>query len=368
MQGDLWLILLSGTAIALVVAIAVALTTARLMRSRHEERDLQGAGASRWIAAQLTETMDRFHTRLGDLSQQLTEGHRQHNESLQRAVREQLQAATGSVNERLATSQEALGQGLADATQLFGSVQGRLGQVVEMAQRMDQLAHSVSELSRILQVPKLRGLMGEQTLETMLRQVLPARFFETQHRFADGRTVDAVILLGDRLLPVDAKFPLEAFRRLAEAAEEAAAQAARRELVRAARERIEEITRYIRPGEGTTDYALMFVPAEGVYVELVAGSEDLLDHALSRRVLPVSPATFFAFLSTVMVGMRGLDVERSAEQIVAGLDAVHLELAAMRDELAVLGRHLGNAMQRFNDTERRLAAVQSVVQQLRHQC
>jgi DNA recombination protein RmuC len=241
-------------------------------------------------------------------------------------------------------------------------VNSQLNEIMDRSQRMTQLAGRVEELGTILKVPKLRGLMGEQTLEAILRQVLPERLFATQHRFADGRIVDAVVHLGERIVPVDAKFPLEAFRRLVEAEDESTRSDSRRELLRAVRGRIAEISdRYIRPGEGTTDFALMFIPAEGVYAEVVAGGSEgvssMLDEALARRVVPVSPATIFAFLSVVAAGMRGLEVERRSQDIVALIAAAEQEIGRLREEMAVLGRHLHNATQRHAEVETRLARV-----------
>jgi DNA recombination protein RmuC len=260
-----------------------------------------------------------------------------------------------------------MGQGLAAATETFGALQGRLGEVSSLATRMARLAASVDELGTILKVPKLRGLMGEQTLELALRQVLPEKLWSTQYRFPDGRVVDAVVRIGERLLPVDAKFPLEAFRRMVEAESEATRTDGRKELVKAVRGRIQEIAqRYIRPSEGTTDFALMFIPAEGVYGEIVGAGEisGLLDEALGKRVVPVSPASIFAFLSVVAAGMRGLEVEKRSRELVGLIAATEQEIARLREELAVLGRHLHNASQRHQEVENRIAKVAERISQV----
>jgi DNA recombination protein RmuC len=275
----------------------------------------------------------------------------------QRLTADQLQTLAATVTSQLAASQRSLGDGLTGATEVFGGLQSRLGRVTEMASRMELVALRVEELGKILTVPKLRGLMGERTLEAMLAQVLPKKFWSLQHRFPDGRMVDAVVRLGDTLLPIDAKFPLEAYRRLVEAADDATRQSARRDFERTVRMRVEEIaTRYIRPDDGTTDMALMFIPAEGVYAELLTGGDGahLLEAALERRVVPVSPATLFAYLSVVVAGLRGVELEERTREVVRDLAGVERELDRVREELAVLGRHLHNAAQRMPDVERRL--------------
>lgn len=337
-------VLVAALVVARSVRVASERSAARVAESQAE--------ALRWVTSRLTE-----------LDRQLVEAQSRAAETTQRTMSEQLQTMATTINAQLASSQQTLGEGLAGATDVFGRLQGRLGRVAEMATRMEQLAGDVKELGDILRVPKLRGLMGEQTLEAMLRQVLPDRFWTPQHRFSDGRTVDAVVHLGERLLPVDAKFPLESFRRMSEDGEEAR-RGARRDFVRAVKLRVDEIAdRYIRPGEGTVDFALMFVPAEGVYSEVVSGGGDgvetLLDYALARRVLPVSPTTVFAYVSVVASGLRGFEVEARAQEIVNSLAAVDQELVRFKEEFAVLGKHLHNAAQRFTEAERRLDRLET---------
>ena len=365
--------------VALVVAALVLVAVLWLGRSTREaaERSVarmaeDQAETLRWVSGQLTQSLDRFHTQLGDFGRQLADAQSSSSDAVRRGVVEQLQALGTTVNTQLERSHKTLGENLAGATDVFGKLHRRLGEVAEIAVRIEQVAGSVEELGRILRVPKLRGLMGEQTLEAMLRQVLPERFWSTQHRFEDGRIVDAVVRLGDRLIPIDAKFPLESYQRLAAAEEDETRKAARRDFVRSVKTRIDEIAgRYVRPGEGTVDFGLMFVPAEGVFGEVVGGGEDpgaesLLDYALERHVLPVSPATIFAYLSVIASGLRGFAVESRAAEIVRGLAAAEQEVARLREELTVLGKHLVNASQRYGEVERRLARVEDRLVQAVH--
>jgi DNA recombination protein RmuC len=195
---------------------------------------------------------------------------------------------------------------------VFGELKGQLGQVAEMATRMESLGREIEELQGILKAPKLRGNMGEASLEEFLRQVLPPGAFEIQHRFAGGQAVDAVIRLRDHLVPVDAKFPLESFQRMVGAEDDTARKTARKEFEKSVKGRIDEIAdKYIRPGEGTFEFALMYIPAENVYYEVIIKDENLGDqgsllaYATSRRVVPVSPNSFFAYLSTIATGLKG---------------------------------------------------------------
>jgi len=372
-----WLPLLgvAGLLVAVVALVAVALL-GRATRAA-AERSVAGMASDqaetlRWVSGQLTQSLDRFHTQLGEFGQRLADSQSSSSEVVRRGVAEQLQALGTTVSTQLERSHKTLGESLAGATDVFGKLHRRLGEVAEIAVRLEHVAGSVDELGKILRVPKLRGLMGEQTLETMLRQVLPERFWSMQHRFQDGRTVDAVVRLGDRLIPIDAKFPLESYQRIVAADGEEARRTGRRDFERSVKARVDEIAgRYIRPGEGTVEFALMFVPAEGVFGEVVGGGDDpaaasLLDYALERRVMPVSPATIFAYLSVIASGLRGFAVERRANEIVQGIAAAEQELARLREELGVLGKHLVNATQRYGEVERRLARVEEKLGRVAH--
>jgi DNA recombination protein RmuC len=349
-----------------VVAVIIVARSVRAAAERSANRLAEDQSESlRWVSSQLTQSLDRFHTQLAEFGRVMAESQSSSSDAVQRRVEEQLQTLGMTVSNQLEKSHKTLGENLSGATDVFGQLQRRLGEVSEIAVRLEKLGGSVDELGKILRVPKLRGLMGEQTLEAMLRQVLPDRFWSVQHRFEDGRTVDAVVRLGDSLIPVDAKFPLESYERLVAASDEDARRPARREFERSVKLRVEEIAgRYIRPGEGTVDFALMFVPAEGLFGEVVGGGEDptaenLLDFALQRRVLPVSPATLFAYLSIVASGLRGFEVERRASEIVQNLAASEQELRRLREDFAVLGKHLLNASQKYTEVERRLDRVEN---------
>ncbi len=271
---------------------------------------------------------------------------------------ERLERLAGRLEARLDAAQRVTLDGIQGTTRLFGEVSGHLGRVEEMAGRMETLAQGVHELEEILKVPKLRGLLGEVTLEALLAQVLPEPFWEAQYRFRDGRTADAVVRLRGRVVPIDAKFPLESYRRLAAAESDSERSAARRDLKTSIRARVDEIaSRLIRPDEGTLDFALMYIPAEGVYSELLDEENGLLAYALERHVVPVSPGSFYAYLSSIGLGLRGLAGEERATEILAGLSTLEGDLRGVASELSVLGRHLTNAASKQGDVERQVGAL-----------
>jgi len=340
------------------VVVAAILVLVLLVRAARQERVLRDEllRLKSDLATGQVDLIDRFHARLGEFGQQVSgdqaktgDALRRELEEARRTLEQQLQGMRGSVDGRLG-----------DATKVFGELRGQLGQVAEMATRMEALGREIDELQGILKAPKLRGQLGESQLEECLRQLLPPGAFETQYRFADGQTVDAVIKLREHLVPVDAKFPLESLQRMLVAQDDEARKQARREFVRSVKSRIDEIsTKYIRPGEGTFEFALMFIPAENVYYEVIVRDDSLGDegsllaYAASKRVVPVSPNSFYAYLSTVVTGLKGMQVEARAREILAELGRLQREFERFAEAFRLVGRHLQSARGQYDLAEKR---------------
>jgi DNA recombination protein RmuC len=254
-------------------------------------------------------------------------------------------------------------RGTADQTRVLSDVRERLGALAEVTRRLEAMGASVTEVQQLLQVPKLRGTLGEIWLEELLRQILPSSHYEMQHAFRSGERVDAVLKLGDRLVAVDAKFPLEACQRML-VATGTEAERERRAFARSLRERIDEIAdKYIRPDEGTYDFALMYIPAENVYYEAVLRAEhpedtkSVLGHAMRRRVIPVSPHTFYAYLLVIVHGLKGMQVERHAREIAERLGGLRQHLDVFWTAFQTVGAHLSNAQKKFDESERLASRV-----------
>lgn len=251
-------------------------------------------------------------------------------------------------------------QQLQHVTQVVGNVQGSLGQLSEATQRVAEVGKDIAGLEQILKSPKVRGGFGETLLEQLLREMLPREHFELQYDFKSGDRVDAAIRIGGRLVPVDAKFPLENFRRMLAESEEEPRRAFRKAFGRDVKNRVEEIAKkYILPDEGTFDFALMYVPAENVYYEMIVKDEDteeesITAYALSRRVVPVSPNSLYAYLQVIVLGLRGLRIEANAREIQNDLFRLGGDLEKIKDHFSKLGAHLGNAQKQFTDAERDL--------------
>src|SRR6202162_726589 len=235
------------------------------------------------------------------------------------ALQQRLDAFGQTVSQNLQQSTASMNTRLDKAAEVVGDLREKVGQIHEVGRAAQELVH-------IMRAPKLRGGMGELFLGDLLSQILPREHYSMPHRFKNGDAVDAVIRIGPRLVPADAKFPYENFKRVVEAATETERVAARKQFLRDVKKHVDAIaTKYILPDEGTYNFALMYVPAENVYYETIirdeasADERQLFSYALEKRVVPVSPNSFYAYLQTILLGLRGMKVEERAQEILNAL-------------------------------------------------
>ena len=276
-------------------------------------------------------------------------------------LQQQLVELRGRLETLVVTQHElprTMAEGAALQARSLADVREQLGRLGEATTRLESLGRSVTAVQDLLRVPHLRGTLGEVWLEELLRQVFPEALYRTQYAFRSGERVDAALFVGERIVPIDAKFPLHACQRMLHAEGDALARE-RRAFRRSLRQRIDEIAdRYIRPDEGTFDFALMYVPAEAVYYEAVVreepldSGESIIGYALRRRVLPVSPHTFYAYLAAVLHGLRGLEVEQRAKEIQAALGGLRQMVEGFRRTFDLVGRHLDHAGRQYQESER----------------
>jgi len=235
-----------------------------------------------------------------------------------------------------------------DYQNTMGGVENRLGQLQQVTAQMIDMAKDLSSLQNILQHPKLRGGMGEFLLEELLAQVLPAESYSLQHAFSEGTKADAVLRLGDALVSIDSKFPLENFQRLLASEHDDQRRQFRRVFVQDVKKHCDDIAvKYIRPSEGTLDFALMFIPAEYVYYQAFLAPEEearsLQDYALKKKILAVSPQGFYAYLQIIARGLKGLRIEKAAEEILSHINQLEMDLQKSLSEFEKVGTHLKNA-------------------------
>jgi DNA recombination protein RmuC len=283
------------------------------------------------------------------------------------SVQQQLGQMLGHVSERLKENAEmldrtqlGLGERLDNAARVVGQVQRSLGGLEEANRKIYEVGKDIASLQEILRAPKLRGGLGEFFLEELLGQILPPQHFSTQYNFRSGEKVDAVIKLGPSLVPVDAKFPLENFKRIVEAANDEEKNRAKRQFVADVKKHIDAIAaKYIVPDEGTYDFALMYIPAENVYYETIikdgAPEEKSLSYyAMNKHVVPVSPNSLYAYLQAIVLGLKGMKIEDRAKEIIQYLSRLQGDFGKFREEFILLGKHMGHAQSSYQNADKRL--------------
>ena len=241
------------------------------------------------------------------------------------------------------------------ATKTTSAIHQQLGQLGQANAEILARANDLKRLEQALRPPKARGGFGELLLGNLLRDRLPPDAYQLQYGFKTGERVDAVIRV-ERLVPIDAKFPLDNFERLAEAESDDERLLHEKAFARDLKIHVDAIaSKYIRPDEGTYDFALMYLPSEGVYYELVCGKTGaLLQYAHEKRVFPVSPTTFTSQLQVIALGLKGMQIEQRAHEVMGYVAQLQGDFDRFRDDFQVVGKHIGNAQSKFAEAEKRL--------------
>jgi DNA recombination protein RmuC len=285
------------------------------------------------------------------------------------SVSQRLESVTKALQDGVSNSAQIATQGqtaianeLKNTREQIGHIQKQLGEFQELGRGISSATKS---LEGILGGAKTRGLLGEVTLERLLEDSLPSSQYATQYRFSSGEAADAVIFLRDKkLVAVDSKFPLDAFRRI-----EAEGAEAKRAFATAVKGHADSIARkYIVPNEGTLDLALMFVPSENVYYELLMTQdnkgEQLDSYCRGKNIIAVSPNTLYAHLCVIHLGLRGMQIEENAMRISAGLSGIQKHLETFTDVFEKLGAHLKNAQLSYGEADKRLEKTQNTLDSL----
>ncbi len=320
-----------------------------LLNKRKEQKGLDQNEASDkdfkdQIVGLLRQNQQELTNQRESLAAELARGRENTQKELMR-TREELRNSLGdsqkAIQNRLAEANRTVNTRLGQAAKLFTDISKGLGSVNEFSQQL-------SNLRDIFMSPKLRGNLGEEILKGLLEQVLPAGQFAMQFKFKEGQVVDAIVKTKQGLIPIDSKFPLENFRVLNRAKENnlppEKITEARRAFNKDVKKHIQAIcSKYILPGEGTVDFAVMYVPSEAIYYEVMQYSEELMDYAAEQKVYLVSPNTFYYFLKVILIGLEGARMEELSRQILGLLKTVQKDTGKFGEELQVLGRHVTNA-------------------------
>ena len=355
--------LLVGVVVVVLLLAVWLLVQAAQGRKKEEEARARTEQLQRDLQTLAGQTQN-FSQQLGQLSQNVTKSLEGVTGALQKGITDSATIA--------AQAQSAMAGELKNSRETLGQIQQQLGAVQQAGQQMSQTAQT---LQNILGGAKSRGSLGEVALERLLEDALPKERYQRQFRFTSGEVADAVIFLRDKLLPIDSKFPLDAFRRMNEqkTAEQKPPQVssqtdeARRAFTVAVKGHADSIAKkYILPNEGTLGIALMFVPSENVYYELLmtadAKGQALDEYCRSKNVIAVSPNTLYAHLQVILMGLQGMQIEENAKRLQASLAGMQKHLENFTQMFGRLGTHLKNAQICYSESEKRLDKAQDTLE------
>ncbi len=363
MEGIYWLL-------GLIVAITMALFFIMEQRWKKIFEEVKRDPSSQAMWPLMQQQMEQ-------LSGQMSDGLNKNILLLteqQRAVNEQLRGITEQVNQQLQNSSGQIGQRLDSAAKVIGEVRENIGKLSKASEQIYEVGKNIATLQEILRPPKLRGGLGEQFLGELLSQILPPEFFTLQHQFSSGERVDAVVRLGEKLVPIDSKFPLDNFRRIIESKTEDERRTCQKVFYKDVKKHIDDIAgKYIVPKEGTYDFALLYIPAENVYYETITKDESfgeekgILNYALNKKVIPVSPNSFYAYLQVIILGLKGLKIEEHAREIQTLLVGLGKDLKDFQEDFRLVGKHITDARNRFDEARARLEKFSFRLEQIESQ-
>lgn len=276
-----------------------------------------------------------------------------------RESKELMQGINREVNEQIRAIQESISE------KLIG-VQKHVSEVSESSKQVFTIAEQLQNLEKVLKHQKQRGNLGEASLQLALENILPAGAYKLQYQFDGGETVDAVIMTKDGMIPVDAKFSLDNYRRLVDETDENRREELEKEFKNDLKKRIDETAKYIRPKDGTLPFAFMYIPAEAIYYDLLinevgsvkVNTRSLIDYAYrDKSVIIVSPTTFAAYLQSVLYGFRAFKVEESAKEIQKNVEKLSRHLSAYNQYFEKVGNSLGTTVNHFNLASKELGKI-----------
>ena len=281
-------------------------------------------------------------------------------------LQNQINEVIRTLDIKLGESTKAIRQQFGESAKIVRDVTERLTRLDETNKQVVNFADQLKGLQDILKSPKQRGVLGEYYLETVLKNVLPPNSYQMQYPFKDGTIVDAAIFIKDKVIPIDSKFSLENYNRILETHDEADRKRLEEAFRNDLKNRIDETSKYIKPEEGTMDFAFMFIPAEAVYYDLLinkvgavkANTRDLIEYAIvQKKVIIVSPTSFLAYLQTVLQGLKAMQIEESAKEIRKRVEELGRHLGSYETYMKKLGAHLGTTVSMYNNAYKELGKI-----------
>ena len=279
-------------------------------------------------------------------------------------IQNQVNEINRTLDSKLGESTQMLQRQFGESAKIIRDVTERLTKLDETNRQVVNFADQLKNLQDILKNPKQRGILGEYYLETVLKNVLPPNNFQMQYAFKDGLMVDAAIFVGKKIIPVDSKFSLENYNRLLETHDVDERERLENLFRQDLKNRIDETSKYIKPAEDTMDFAFMFIPSEAVFYDVLINkvgsvkAKDLVEYAFNdRKVIIVSPTSFFAYLQTVLQGLKALQIEESAKEIRKRVEDLGRHISSFDSYMQKLGGHLGTTVSMYNKASKELGKI-----------
>lgn len=335
------------------------------------------AGAFAYIAWQLQQFRDKSQNSQSDkIFLDMMENLRREVHDSSSKTRLEVQSQLEKVNDQLFKGLSESGKTI--QTQ-FKHSQDTIKELTERLTKLDEtnkqvmgFTEQMKSLEKILSSQKQRGILGEIMLETLLGNILPPDQYQTQYPFENGEKVDAVIHFKDRIIPIDAKFSLENYNKIIQEDKKEIREKLEKEFKSDIKKTIDQTSKYIRPKENTTDFAFMFIPAEGIYYNLLAfktgtldiNSQNLIEYAFEKHVIIVSPTTFSAYLQTVLQGLKAVEMEKNVQEIVKRVGELGRHLNSYQVYMQKLGNNLGTTVNMYNNASKEFSKIDKDVQKI----
>ncbi len=281
-------------------------------------------------------------------------------------LQQQLAQVSDQLNKGLIESNKSVQEQFRASAGIIKDVTEKLSNLENTNKQVLGIADQLQGLENVLKNPKQRGILGEYYLETLLKNMFGPKDYQMQYAFKNGDIVDAVVFIGDKILPIDSKFSLENYNKIVEEKDASKRESLEKLFKQDLKNRIDETSKYIKPKEGTMDFAFMFIPSEGIYYDLLVNqvgalkvnTRDLIDYAFKdKRVIIVSPTSFAAYLQTVLQGLRALKIEESIKDVLGNVNKLSAHLSAYQSHMTKLGNSLGTTVNAYNSASKEFVKI-----------
>ena len=336
-----------------VSIVLVALVLFFLINQKNQSKGVSDAFLMQ-LNAQLREEIQSIRKETDANAKETRVELEQKLDNITKGISDYQRSSNLSITQQFTESKKAI----TDVTKALSEIKGTNEQVLSFANQM-------KTLEKILGNSKQRGILGEIQLENLLANVLPPELFQMQYSFTNGEAVDAIVKVGDFIIPIDAKFSLDNYNKMVESSDAEAIKTLEQTFKGDIKKRIDETAKYIRPNEDTTDYAYMFIPADGLYQDLLnsrvgtlqINSRDLVSYAYEKKVMIVSPMSLFPMLQITVKALHNLKIENSIQDILKNVDKLSAHLNAFEDVHGRLGKSIGTVVNHYNSSAKEFKKI-----------